>query len=133
MTTLREAAQQALEALDVFANAFRVWPEETWAPHEFAAMDKGEAALDALRAALKQEETLQVKPTKIMGPNLEELLNGAGFYRRTSLGYTAIMDLMDTVPRGTFYGVDRGDAMRIWLLAASATEKAHGIKEVNHD
>ena len=48
---------------------------------------------------------------------------------RTSLGFSAIMDLMDTVPRGTFYGVDRGDAMRIWLLAASATEKAHGIKE----
>ena len=55
MSTLREAAQQALEAMDVFANAIRVWPEETWAPHEFAAMDKGEAALDALRAALAQQ------------------------------------------------------------------------------
>jgi hypothetical protein len=29
MSTLREVAQQALEALDVFANAIRVWPEET--------------------------------------------------------------------------------------------------------
>jgi hypothetical protein len=56
MTTLREAAQQALEALDVFANAIRVWPEETWAPHEFAAMDKGEAAITALKAALAQPE-----------------------------------------------------------------------------
>jgi hypothetical protein len=86
-------------------------------------------ASDALEEALK-EDALQVKPTKIMGPNLEEILNGAGFYRRTSLGYTAIMDLMDKVPRSTFYGVDRGEAMRIWLLAALETEKAHGIKEV---
>jgi hypothetical protein len=86
-------------------------------------------ALEVLEKALK-EDALQVKPTKIMGPNLEEILNGAGFYRRTSLGFNAIMDLMDTVPQGTFAGVDRGDAMRIWLMAASATEKAHGIKEV---
>jgi hypothetical protein len=115
MTDLRTAAQQALEAL--------MWHDET-------VRTRGDSeAITALRAALKQEETLQVKPTKIMGPNLEEILNGAGFYRRTSLGVPAIMDLMDKVPRGTFAGTDAGNAMRIWLLAALETEKAHGIKE----
>jgi len=118
---LREAAEQARTALNWAADHIPV-------QNSHSCRCPVCVALDALEEALK-EDALQVKPTKIMGPNLEEILNGAGFYRRTSLGYTAIMDLMDTVPRGTFYGVDRGDAMRIWLLAASATEKAHGIKE----
>jgi len=121
MSTLREAAEQAHAALK--------WAADDIPPQGDHCRCPVCVALEALEKALK-EDALQVKPTKIMGPNLEEILNGAGFYRRTSLGYTAIMDLMDTVPQGTFSGVDRGDAMRIWLLAASATEKAHGIKGV---
>ena len=117
---LREAAEQARTALN--------WAADHITPQGAHCKCPVCLASDALEKALK-EDALQVKPTKIMGPNLEEILNGAGFYRRTSLGYTAIMDLMDKVPRGTFYGVDRGEAMRIWLLAALETEKAHGIKE----
>lgn len=119
--SLREAAEQARTALN--------WAADHIPPQGDHCQCPVCVALGALEKALK-EDALQVKPTKIMGPNLEEILNGAGFYRRTSLGFSAIMGLMDTVPRGTFYGVDRGDAMRIWLMAASATEKAHGIKEV---
>jgi hypothetical protein len=120
MSTLREAAQAVVDAFadpNARANLRGHWLHLSY-------------CITALRAALKQEETLQVMPTKIMGPNLEEILNGAGFYRRTSLGVPAIMDLMDKVPRGTFAGTDAGNAMRIWLLAALETEKAHGIKGV---
>lgn len=121
MSALREAAEQARTALN-------------WAADHIPPQNKHCCqcpvclALDALEKALK-EDAIQVKPTKIMGPNLEEVLNSAGFYRRTSLGVSAIMDLMDKVPRGTFYGTDAGNAQRIWLLAALETEKAHGIKE----
>ncbi len=37
------------------------------------------------------------------------------------------LDLMDKWPTGTFAGVEPGDAMRIWLAASEATERAHGI------
>ena len=37
--------------------------------------------IDALRARLAQPEQEQM-PTKIMGPNLEEVLNAAGFYKQ---------------------------------------------------
>jgi hypothetical protein len=120
MTTLREAAEQARTALN--------WAADHIPPQGDPCQCPVCLALDALEKALK-EDAIQVKPTKIMGPNLEEVLNSAGFYRRTSLGVSAIMDLMDKVPRGTFYGTDAGNAQRIWLLAALETEKAHGIKE----
>ena len=121
MSTLREAAEQARTALN--------WASDHIPPQGDHCQCPVCLALDTLEKALK-EETLQVKPTKIMGPNLEEILNSAGFYRRTSLGLPAIMDLMDKVPRGTFAGTDAGNAQRIWLLAALETEKAHGIKGV---
>jgi len=117
MADLRQAAQQALEALGKWSTGLDMNGVEL------------NDLIATLEAALKQEETLQVMPTEIMGPNLEEILNGAGFYRRTSLGVPAIMNLMDKVPRGTFAGTDAGNAQLIWLLAALETEKAHGIKE----
>ena len=121
MSTLREAAEQARTALK--------WAADDIPPQGDHCRCPVCVALEMLEKALK-EDALQVMPTKIMGPNLEEILNGAGFYRRTSLGVPAIMDLMDKVPRGTFAGTDAGNAMRIWLLAALETEKAHGIKGV---
>ena len=57
----KSVLEKALEALDVFANAIRVWPEETWAPHEFAAMDKGEAAITTLRDVLMQSVPLETE------------------------------------------------------------------------
>lgn len=59
---LRAAAQRALETLeDVFGKN---------------KIDVG--AINMLRAALLETQM----PTKICGPNLEEILNAAGFYRK---------------------------------------------------
>ena len=59
---LREAAQSALETLeDVFGKN---------------KIDVG--AINMLRAALLETQM----PTKICGPNLEETLNAAGFYKK---------------------------------------------------
>ena len=68
-----EAMKQALRTLDAFTPHGRV----TWILTEEVDVD---AAVVALRKAIEQwgKQT----PTKIFGPNLEEILNGAGFYRR---------------------------------------------------
>ena len=66
MTDLRKAAEMALEALERGTTGLAI------------------RAIPALRQALAQpeQEPINKMPTKIFGPNLEEILNAAGFYRQ---------------------------------------------------
>jgi hypothetical protein len=61
--TDRELMQQALDALEQFCT--------------YNAMLQPLETRDALRARLADE-----MPTKIFGPNLEEILNAAGFFKK---------------------------------------------------
>ena len=82
MTDLRKAAEMALEAFEdikKYVTDDGAMPENWDAYHE-----KPYYALEALRQALAQpeQEPINKMPTKIFGPNLEEILNAAGFYRQ---------------------------------------------------
>ena len=64
--------------------------------------------IDALRARLAQPEQEQM-PTKIMGPNLEEVLNAAGFYKqREWVGLTDkdIEDCLEMSIQGTCRAIE---------------------------
>ena len=100
MTDLRKAAEMALDALKISTPIY--------SPHKFIQ------ALKALEAALAQPEQELVcdkdphlcgfvqcqlakvckhtprntMPTKIFGPNFEQILNAAGFYKREWVGLT---------------------------------------------
>jgi hypothetical protein len=69
-----EAMKQALVALE---NGKRVRACEGGTAYQ---PDLEDNAIESLRQAIEQWE--KQAPTKIFGPNLEEILNGAGFYRR---------------------------------------------------
>ncbi len=120
MSDLRDAARQALEALDVFADAIRVWPEETRAPHEFAAMDKGEAAIAALRAALAEEQ----EPVAWMRPDnrvAEESTARTQFSRgavKPPIG--TWVPLYTHPPRREWQPLTEKD---IWTLAANSLDR----------
>ena len=66
MTDLRKALEMALEALTN--------PSTIAVSH----------AIELIRAELAKPKM----PTKIFGPNLEQILNAAGFYRREWVGLT---------------------------------------------
>ena len=124
MTTLREAAQQALEALESCAGV----------PHWPAL----QPTITALRVALAQEEQERAN----ISQNLKSRLDAAKLLeerrqeitqsRREWQGLTTqeAMSLTDTVPRGTFYGCDAGTGLGIWIAAVAAAERA--LKEKNH-
>ena len=75
--TDRELMQQALEALE-----WNLPVIEDYGDKE--QLNRQHKSIAALRERLAQpeQEPVALKPTKILGPNLEEILNGAGFYRR---------------------------------------------------
>ena len=60
------------------------------AVHNFAGDDTESKCVEALAAAreLQAELAMLKMPTKIFGPNLVEILNAAGFYRREWVGLT---------------------------------------------
>ena len=67
---------------------------------------------------MKYEATERLLPLKIFGPNLEEVLNAAGFYKREPLTEEQVKACLS-------------DAVRLpagWLTFARAIERAHGIK-----
>ena len=116
MSNLREAAQQALEAL-------AAW--DALIAHQYSGTRVGMSDLtyaaqatppimEALRAALEQPE--QKMPTKIFGPKLEEVLNACGFFKRKPLTDDEIVNISDL--RSGCYGTTE---------FARAIEKAHGI------
>jgi hypothetical protein len=71
MTDLRRAAEMALEALEgIPPGNMTPMAENTWW-----------AVKVHLRQALA--DPINKRPTKIFGPNLEEILNAAGFYRQS--------------------------------------------------
>jgi hypothetical protein len=144
MTTLREAAQQALEALD-----------EIWSLGFRSTGDRHKNAITALRAALAQEEQEPVAfadrisfDQAMKSGKGHDVWPEAGDYeartgrklrvlytqtpRREWQGLTTqeAMSLTDTVPRGTFYGCDAGIGLGIWIAAVAAAERA--LKEKNH-
>jgi hypothetical protein len=67
----REAMKQALEALEEI-NKLSVGEHAICLPAE----------IDTAINALRQELAMSKPSTKIFGPNLEEILNSAGFYRK---------------------------------------------------
>jgi hypothetical protein len=128
MSTLREAAEQARTALN--------WAADHIPPQGDNCQCPVCLALDALAKALKSpipdyERGFIDGMSEQARRSVDRAVHAmAKEPQRTSLGLTEIMKLMDKVPKGTFYGMVPGDAMRIWLLAALETEKAHGIKGV---
>ena len=155
MNTLREAAQQALEALEALqgsctdSNDGTVESITVWCPEVIDALKaalaeptgkdvlqvepaawrcKGEPWFDGnrwhdkfevmeyLRAALAQPDTEM--PKTLCGPNLEEVLNTAGFFKRKPLTedeIDAIAIYYDGLPNS-------------FLELARAIEAAHGIR-----
>jgi hypothetical protein len=101
MSDLRKAAQQALEALEWALYYNKVW--------------KCAAALEALRPALAQPDTEM--PKTLCGPNLEEVLNAAGFYKREPLTEDEIDGM----------AINYDGLPNSFLELARAIEKAHGI------
>lgn len=67
--------------------------------------------VESLEAALAQpeQEPLNTMPTKIVGPNLEQILNAAGFYRREWVGLTDedINKSWEWAQKSSPYGVTR--------------------------
>ena len=131
MTTLREAAQQALEALE--ATHYDVGSAEK---QRLQTMD----AITALRAALEQQEPVawQWLDTGHFRKKLPVDAEPGAWNplythppRREWQGLTTqeAMSLTDTVPRGTFYGCDAGIGLGIWIAAVAAAERA--LKEKN--
>ena len=89
-----------------------------------SAMTKREwmAYIEKTWDAAQKEAWSDQQPTKIFGPNLEEILNSAGFYRKrewVSLTDEEVSDAIDDVLEGGG-----------WLDVARALEAA--IKEKNH-
>lgn len=72
----------------------------------------------------KYTATEHLLPTKIFGPNLEGILNAAGFYRRKPLTDAQVNELIGPL----FVGFNdcAGDDREMRL--ARAIEQAHGIK-----
>ena len=121
MTTLREAAQQALETLeDIFGKN---------------KVDIG--AITALRAALAQEEQPEQEPVAWMRPNetlcvVREVAEAEGY-----------QPLYTHPPRREWKGLSKDEALKLWGMRsdgpsnteitsfASAIEQA--LKERNHD
>jgi hypothetical protein len=143
MTTLREAAQQALEALE--ATHYDVGSAEK---QRLQVMD----AITALRAALEQQEPVAFADRISFDQAMKsgkghDVWPEAGDYeartgRKLRVLYThpprrewqslttqEAMTLTDTVPRGTFYGCDAGSGLGIWIAAVAAAERA--LKEKN--
>jgi hypothetical protein len=143
MTTLREAAQQALEALE--ATHYDVGSAEK---QRLQVMD----AITALRAALEQQEPVAFADRISFDQAMKsgkghDVWPEAGDYeartgRKLRVLYThpprrewqslttqEAMTLTDTVPRGTFYGCDAGIGLGIWIAAVAAAERA--LKEKN--
>jgi len=102
MSDLRKAAETAIEAFEVI---LKYHTNDKNGDNEAYAV----SALEQLRAVLLQQEM----PTKICGPNLEEVLNAAGFYKRKPLTDEQMQKLMDEEA--------------LWKFAR-AIEKAHGIR-----
>ena len=73
---------------------------------------------------MKYEATERLLPLKIFGPNLEEVLNAAGFYKREPLTDAQVNALIEPLFAG--FNDCAGDDREIKL--ARAIERAHGIK-----
>lgn len=112
MTTLRQAAQQALEALKPHSRNYQ-----------------RNAAIEALSAALEKhgQEPVCGNTYGCLCPK-----HYTAPPRREWRGLTTqeAMALTATVPSGVFYGTDPGNGMGIWLAAVVAAEKA--LKEKNN-
>jgi hypothetical protein len=94
MDILRKAAQEALDAYDQH--------------------DPFGVVMADLRAALAQQDTEM--PKTLCGPNLEEVLNAAGYYKRKPLTEAEVYALVDaTLEHGR-------------CALARALERAHGIE-----
>ena len=72
----------------------------------------------------KYTATEHLLPTKIFGPNLEGILNAAGFFRRIPLTDEQVYELIGPLFAG--FNECAGDDREIKL--ARAIERAHGIK-----
>ena len=129
MTTLRTAAQQALEALE----------SAEVDPHSSDAVYK---AITALRAALAEPECPQgqastdvgvpvfvVKKAEPQKPCNKSCAPGYCYcdpvQRKPPATIDEMFDRMDKAPKGVFYG---HDPMTIWMDAWRAAEQHHGIK-----
>jgi hypothetical protein len=89
-----------------------------------SAMTKREwmAYIEKTWDAAQKEAWADKQPTKIFGPNLEEILNGAGFYRKrewVSLTDEEVSDAIDDVLEGGG-----------WLDVARALEAK--LRDKNH-
>jgi hypothetical protein len=94
-------------AMESYPNSMVETPENCW--HYTRDL-----ALDALRAALAQPDTEM--PKTLFGPNLEEVLNAAGFFKRKPLTEEEVYALVDaTLEHGR-------------CALARALERAHGIE-----
>ena len=76
---------------------------------------------------IKEELAKSKMPTKIFGPNLEQILNAAGFYRRVWVGLT---DDERNEMRSIVQGHTRIDAPTYGLTLQYATEEV--LKEKNN-
>jgi hypothetical protein len=95
MSTLTDQ-QQALEALEALRECITCWPDETWAPHEFAAMDRSSDAITALRAALEQQEQ---EPVAWMLPRTDSIITAATKVYRGVLAENYTQPLFAHPPR----------------------------------
>ena len=123
MTTLRQAAQRALEALEkVQRDGDAHWP---------ITIDE---AITALRDALAQQEdiaqNLQSRhdAAKLLEERRQEITQSRREWQ--SLTTQEAMALTDTAPKGVFYGCDAGTGLGIWIAAVAAAERA--LKEKNN-
>ena len=105
MSDLRKAAQEALEALEYIA-------KDSFEPFGIPLPGEIDITMDALRAALAQPDTEM--PKTLCGPNLEEVLNAAGFFKRKPLDGEKLEQMLEDY-------ATHGDIVR-------AVEKAHGIE-----
>ena len=84
-TALRQAIEQAEKQEPVawmYKGNFHDFDPSEWASPEFVVTPLYTAP------PKREQEPVNTMPTKIVGPNLEQILNAAGFYKREWVGLT---------------------------------------------
>jgi hypothetical protein len=75
-----------MSKIDIIIDALSVAQNSVWS----ALNEQALAAARELQAEKQEpeQEPVNTMPTKIVGPNLEQILNAAGFYKREWVGLT---------------------------------------------
>jgi predicted flap endonuclease-1-like 5' DNA nuclease len=126
---MTDAKPKALQLVEESDNGDWIVGTGQWREEAAAELRRLHEENTALRQAIEQaekQEPVNTMPTKIVGPNLEQILNAAGFYKREWVGLTdeeidAAKDVAPPNLGGEYYREDVEEIAR--AIAAKIKEK----------